>query len=74
MDTDAILAASRASVAGEASFPEVVQRLLAAGVEFYHVDYMRMRTAFLQGRRVTYLGRAGDAHTEWFPGAGPSGT
>jgi len=26
--------------------------------------------AFLRGQRVTYLGRAGDQHTEWFPGAG----
>jgi hypothetical protein len=27
--------------------------------------------AFLRGKRVTYLGRNGDAHTEWFPGAQP---
>lgn len=25
--------------------------------------------AFLRGQRVTYLGRTGDQHTEWFPGA-----
>jgi len=27
--------------------------------------------AFLRGRRVTYFGRQGDQHTEWFPGAQP---
>ncbi len=27
--------------------------------------------AFLRGKRVTYLGRGGDQHTEWFPGALP---
>jgi hypothetical protein len=27
--------------------------------------------AFLRGKRVTYWGRTGDQHTEWFPGAGP---
>jgi uncharacterized protein YbcV (DUF1398 family) len=27
--------------------------------------------AFLRGRRVTYFGRQGDQHTEWFPGAKP---
>ena len=24
--------------------------------------------AFLRGKRVTYWGRTGDQHTEWFPG------
>jgi hypothetical protein len=28
--------------------------------------------AFLRGRRVTYLGRNGDQHVEWFPGAKPN--
>jgi len=27
--------------------------------------------AFLRGKRVTYFGRQGDQHTEWFPGAEP---
>ena len=36
---------------------------LQAGVMGYY--------AFLRGQRVTYLGRAGDQHTEWFPGANP---
>ena len=29
------------------------------------------RSRFLRGKRVTYWGRTGDQHTEWFPGAGP---
>ena len=118
---------------GEISFPEVVSQLLAAGVEYYHVDYVGMKKtfysaeggtvvtaisyeglprvaanfslegiradildsqkngqkyrdftrrameagvqgyfAFLRGKRVTYFGRTGDQHVEWFPGAQPS--
>ncbi len=40
------------------------QRAMSAGVQGYF--------AFLRGQRVTYLGRQGDQHTEWFPGARPS--
>ncbi len=130
MNTELIAAAARATHAGTAPFPEIVAQLIAAGVEFYHVDYLGLRTtyydgdgaiaqtpmlyenlpsvaaefdaaalraaildsqrngqphreftrramgagvqgyfAFLRGKRVTYLGRAGDQHTEWFPGA-----
>jgi uncharacterized protein YbcV (DUF1398 family) len=115
-------------LAGNVDFPEVVGQLLAAGVEYYHVDYVGMRKtfysadgdavvtpinyeglppvatdfnaavlradildsqrnnqpyrdftarameagvqgyfAFLRGKRVTYFGRQGDQHTEWFP-------
>ncbi len=39
------------------------RRAMQAGVQSYY--------AFLRGQRVTYLGRAGDQHNEWFPGAGP---
>lgn len=39
------------------------RRVMAAGVQGYF--------AFLRGKRVTYFGRTGDQHTEWFPGAGP---
>jgi uncharacterized protein YbcV (DUF1398 family) len=38
-------------------------RAMQAGVQGYF--------AFLRGRRVTYFGRQGDQHTEWFPGAKP---
>ncbi len=135
MNTEAIVQAARATLEGTKPFPEIVGMLLAAGVEYYHVDYVGLRTtfygtagdtvatpipfeglppvaadfgaealranigdsrrngqkfrdfthramaagvqgyyAFLRGRRVTYLGRQGDQHTEWFPGAGPTGT
>ena len=36
-------------------------RAMRAGVQGYF--------AFLRGKRVTYFGRQGDEHTEWFPGA-----
>jgi uncharacterized protein YbcV (DUF1398 family) len=42
------------------------RRAKAAGVQSY--------MAFLRGRRVTYWGRQGDQHTEWFPGARPAST
>jgi len=132
MNTEIIVQTARATLAGTISFPEVVQKLLTAGVEYYHVDYAGMRKtfysadgdtvvtpinyeglptvapefstealranildsqrngqkyrdftrrameagvqsyyAFLRGKRVTYLGRQGDQHTEWFPGASP---
>jgi uncharacterized protein YbcV (DUF1398 family) len=131
MDTRAITDAAKATLAGTLPFPEIVAKLIAAGVEYYHVDYIglckafydgagaRVVTpipveglppvaleldvaalraaildsqtkgqpwrdfsrramaagvqsyfAFLRGQRVTYLGRTGDQHTEWFPGAG----
>jgi uncharacterized protein YbcV (DUF1398 family) len=35
------------------------RRAMEAGVQGYF--------AFLRGRRVIYLGRQGDSHTEWFP-------
>lgn len=133
MNTEIITETARKTLAGTLSFPEVVGRLLAAGVEYYHVDYVGRRKtfysskgetvvtpinyeglppvatdfsvaalranildsqrnhqnyrdftrrameagvqgyfAFLHGKRVTYLGRQGDQHTEWFPGAGPA--
>ena len=36
-------------------------RAMKAGVQGYY--------AFLRGQRVTYLGRSGEQHIEWFPGA-----
>jgi uncharacterized protein YbcV (DUF1398 family) len=132
MNTNAITEAAQATLAGTLPFPEIVATLIAAGVEYYQVDYVgrckqfydgtggRVVTpipiadlpsvaaeldvtalraaildsqtrgqawpdfsrramaagvqsyyAFLRGRRVTYLGRTGDQHTEWFPGAEP---
>ena len=40
MDSKLILDAARGTLDGTLSFPEVVGQLLAAGVEYYHVDYV----------------------------------
>lgn len=45
-------------------YREFTRRVMAAGVQGYF--------AFLRGKRVTYLGRQGDQHIEWFPGAQPT--
>lgn len=135
MDSRIIREAARATLDGTLPFPAVVGRLIEAGVEYYHVDYVgrakhfygpdgdcvvtaidyeglppvaatfdasalraaildsqrngqpyraftaramaagvQAYFAFLRGRRVTYLGRDGEQHTEWFPGAGPTST
>lgn len=132
MNASIITETASKTLEGSISFPEVVGRLLDAGVEYYHVDYVgRKKTfysaggdavvtaipyeglppvaaefsvpevradildsqrhgqayrdftrramaagvqgyfAFLRGKRVTYFGRQGDQHTEWFPGAQP---
>lgn len=132
MNQQTITEIAARTAAGTISFPEVVAALLAAGVEYYHIDYVGMRQtcysaggetfalplglavsspvaanfdgtelraaildsqrngqkfadftrrarqagvqgyyAFLRGQRVTYLGRQGDQHVEWFPGAKP---
>lgn len=40
-------------------YREFTTRAMKAGVQGYF--------AFLRGKRVTYLGRQGDQHIEWFP-------
>lgn len=45
-------------------YRDFTRRVMAAGVQGYF--------ALLRGKRVTYLGRQGDQHTEWFPGAEPA--
>lgn len=42
-------------------YQDFTQRAMRAGVQGY--------IAFLRGKRVTYWGRGGDNHTEWFPDA-----
>ena len=44
-------------------YRDFTRRAMEAGVQGYF--------AFLHGKRVTYFGRQGDEHTEWFPGAQP---
>jgi len=45
-------------------YRDFTRRAMEAGVQGYF--------AFLRGKRVTYFGRQGDQHTEWFPGAQPA--
>jgi len=44
-------------------YRDFTRRAMEAGAQGYF--------AFLRGKRVTYFGRQGDQHTEWFPGAQP---
>lgn len=46
------------------AFRQFSHRAMQAGVQGYY--------AFLRGQRVTYLGRQGEQHTEWFAGAKPA--
>ncbi|HEY3763284.1 MAG TPA: DUF1398 domain-containing protein [Verrucomicrobiae bacterium] len=45
-------------------YRDFTRRAMEAGVQGYF--------AFLRGKRVTYFGRQGDQHIEWFPGAQPA--
>jgi len=133
LNADIVLEAAKATLTGSLPFPEIVGKLMATGVEYYHVDYVARQMsfysaaggvvtapllfedlpaiaenfdavalqaavldsqqngqkfrkfsqramqagvqgylAFLRGKRVVYMGRQGDQHTEWFPGAKPA--
>lgn len=63
-DATALKEAIIASQQHKQKFRVFCQRAINAGVQGYFV--------FLHGQRVTYLGRQGDQHTEWFPGAKPN--
>lgn len=63
-DRPALQEAIRDSQQHGQTYRDFSRRAMAAGVQGYF--------AFLRGQRVTYLGRVGDQHTEWFPGAGPA--
>ena len=63
-NTEALRAAILDSQQKGQKFRIFCQRAVKAGVQGYF--------AFLRGRRVTYFGRQGEQHTEWFPGAKPS--
>jgi uncharacterized protein YbcV (DUF1398 family) len=45
-------------------YRDFTSRAMEAGVQGYF--------AFLRGKRVTYFGRQGEQHTEWFPGTAPT--
>lgn len=133
MNASLISQLGQATVTGTMPFPEIVGKLIAEGVEYYHVDYASLQIhfygieggvvvvplllgavqpiaprfekaalraaivdsqkngqkfkdfsrraveagvagyfAFLSGQRVTYFGRQGEQHVEWFPGANPA--
>lgn len=133
MNADVVSLMAKATLDGSMPFPQIVGKLIAEGVEYYHVDYatnsftfysasgatvmaslpfeelpsiapdldaaalkaaildsqqhgqafrrfceraisagVQGYFAFLRGQRVLYLGRQGDQHVEWFPGAKPS--
>jgi uncharacterized protein YbcV (DUF1398 family) len=63
-NTEALRAAILDSQQNGQEFRIFCQRAIKAGVQGYF--------AFLRGRRVTYFGRQGEQHTEWFPGAKPN--
>jgi len=63
MDSKTVTEVAAKSHAGTISFPDGVAQLLEAS---------RSATSPFCAESVTYLGRQGDQHVEWFPGAGPS--
>ena len=63
LDVEALRDDIRDSQQNGQHYRDFTVRAMRAGVQGYF--------AFLRGQRVTYLGRTGDQHTEWFPGAGP---
>jgi uncharacterized protein YbcV (DUF1398 family) len=54
MNSNVVLDVARATLAGTISFPDVVAKLLAEGVEYYHVDYAGLSKSFYgtDGARV----------------------
>jgi uncharacterized protein YbcV (DUF1398 family) len=60
-DSQGLLAAIHDSQKKGQKYREFTRRAMSAGVQGYF--------AFLRGQRVTYLGRGGEHHTEWFPSA-----
>lgn len=56
---ESVVAAIRASQAGEIKYKEFIQRILAAGCVYY--------ITYIDGKKVVYFGRKGEAHTEHFP-------
>lgn len=46
MKSEVIAEATRATLDGSMSFPEVVRRLIETGVEYYHVDYVALQKTY----------------------------
>lgn len=49
MNTLAITEAAQATLAGTLPFPKIVAKLIAAGVEYYHVDYVGLFKQYYDG-------------------------
>jgi len=62
-DAQALRANIRDSQHNNQHYRDFTIRAMQAGVQGYF--------AFLRGQRVTYFGRQGDQHIEWFPGTRP---
>lgn len=63
LNVEALRAAILDSQQNGQHYRDFTKRAMSAGVQGY--------IAFLRGMRVTYWGRGGDQHIEWFPGAKP---
>jgi uncharacterized protein YbcV (DUF1398 family) len=63
LNAEALRAAILDSQQNGQHYHDFTKRAMSAGVQGY--------IAFLRGKRVTYWGRSGDQHTEWFPDAKP---
>lgn len=63
LNVEALRAAILDSQQNGQYYRDFTKRAMSAGVHGY--------IAFLSGKRVTYWGRSGDQHTEWFPDAKP---
>ncbi|POP53605.1 DUF1398 domain-containing protein [Zhongshania marina] len=62
-DVEGLRAAILDSQENGQHYRDFTKRAMNSGVQGY--------IAFLRGMRVTYWGRSGDQHVEWFPGAKP---
>jgi uncharacterized protein YbcV (DUF1398 family) len=63
-DSSGLRTAIRDSQTQGQKYRDFCSRAMLAGVQSYYT--------FLSGKRVIYLGRQGDQHVEWFPGAAPA--
>jgi uncharacterized protein YbcV (DUF1398 family) len=63
-DANKLIAAIRKAQAAEGNYIDFSTEAIEAGVTNYF--------AYLEGKRVVYMGAMGDIHTEWFPGSGPA--
>ena len=62
-DLDGIKKALAQAQRREGNYSDFARGLVESGCVGYH--------CFVEGKNILYLGRTGEAHTEWFPGAKP---